>query len=114
MTRMAIRLAMPFKKSWRSWLNMKREVTTCLRDLLVRNLSSCYAGCLEVSVVLAQRVRSAVETHVFKYDGKRINITISLGVMYWDGVENTDSPEELIERVDKQFRQSACCHLRFA
>ena len=26
---------------------------------------------LEASVVLAQRVRTAVETHVFKYDGKR-------------------------------------------
>ena len=61
---------------------------------------------LEASVVLAQRVRTAVETHVFKYDGKRINITISLGVIYWDGVESIDSPEALIERVDKQLYRS--------
>jgi len=58
---------------------------------------------LEAAIQLAERVRAAVETHVFNYDSIELKITISLGVTWWSGEEELESPESLVEAADKHL-----------
>lgn len=52
------------------------------------------------ALVLAERVRSAVEQHPFSCDGKDLHVTVSLGVATTsdDGI---DSPDQLVCRADE-------------
>jgi len=47
----------------------------------------------------AEIIRIMVETHAFIFEGKRISITVSIGVA--DKTQTMDSPEELIAAADK-------------
>jgi diguanylate cyclase (GGDEF)-like protein len=58
---------------------------------------------LEAAIQLAERVRAAVEEHVFNYDSIELKITISLGVTWWSGEEELESPESLVEIADKHL-----------
>jgi len=58
---------------------------------------------LDAAVVLAERVRKAVETHRFEYDGEALNITISVGVSHWDGDDSVASGTDLLKLVDAEM-----------
>ncbi|MBL4680435.1 MAG: GGDEF domain-containing protein [Pseudomonadales bacterium] len=61
---------------------------------------------LDAAIQLANRVRTAVETHQFVYDGQTIKITVSLGVSYWDGNDAMTSAQSIIEAVDKKLYEA--------
>ena len=56
---------------------------------------------LEAAVNLAERVREEVEKHVFEYDSIDLQITVSLGVVCWDGGDEIENSEALVEAADK-------------
>lgn len=58
---------------------------------------------MEAAIQLAERVRVAVEEHVFSYDSIELKITISLGVTWWSGEEELENPESLVEVADKHL-----------
>lgn len=53
---------------------------------------------------IAERIRVAVETHAFIYEGKRIQLTLSLGVA--EMTPDMESPQTLIKSADKALYQS--------
>jgi diguanylate cyclase (GGDEF)-like protein len=57
------------------------------------------------AAVVSERIRQHVASHPFEYDGKRIAITVSLGVA---GMPRPDvkSPEDLIERADRALYEA--------
>jgi len=61
---------------------------------------------LDAAIQLANRVRTAVETHQFVYDEQTIKITVSLGVSYWDGNDAMTSAQSIIEAVDKKLYEA--------
>jgi two-component system cell cycle response regulator len=54
---------------------------------------------------LAERIRGAVERHAFAFEGRRYEVTISLGVASTLGDEAL-SPQELIRRADQRLYQA--------
>ncbi|MFT7685950.1 MAG: two-component system cell cycle response regulator [Candidatus Azotimanducaceae bacterium] len=64
------------------------------------------AAQLDAAINLANRVRSAVETHKFVYDDTEIKITVSLGVSHWDGNDSQTSAKCIIEAVDKKLYEA--------
>ncbi len=58
---------------------------------------------LDAAVVLAERVRKAVESHKFEYDGETLKITISVGVSHWNGDDSISSGTELLKLVDAEL-----------
>lgn len=57
---------------------------------------------LQSTIAFAESVRVEVEGHDFFYDARKLNISISLGVAWWDGIdESTNDAEQLIEVADK-------------
>jgi two-component system cell cycle response regulator len=58
---------------------------------------------LDAAVVLAERVRKAVEAHVFEYDGEVLSVTISLGVSHWNGDDSISNGQDLLKLVDAEL-----------
>lgn len=58
----------------------------------------CRNSTLEKASVLAERLRAKVETHLFEHHGKRIQVTISLGVSSF--VDHADAATQLIADAD--------------
>ncbi len=58
----------------------------------------CRNSTLQKASVLAERLRAKVETHLFEHHGKRIQVTISLGVATF--VDNADAATQLIADAD--------------
>jgi diguanylate cyclase (GGDEF)-like protein len=56
----------------------------------------------ETGALVAERVRSLVEKHVFQYEGKRYPVTISLGVANTSG-EEALTPADLIRLADEKL-----------
>lgn len=61
---------------------------------------------LDAAIMLANRVRTAVETHQFVYDQQTLKITVSLGVSYWNGSDAMASAQSIIEAVDKKLYEA--------
>jgi two-component system cell cycle response regulator len=61
-------------------------------------------GNLKVSVELAERMRKAIETHEFMYNGIKLPVTISAGVASL--LPNMEKWEELFEQADKAAYKS--------
>lgn len=60
---------------------------------------------LDAAMQLAERIRQEVEAHVFTYDAVDLQVTISLGVTYWDGA--TDMVErDLIGSADRRLYEA--------
>ncbi len=57
---------------------------------------------LEGGVLVAQRVRSMIEQHTFRYEDKEYHITVSLGVAATQG-NRTLTPSELIGEADEKL-----------
>lgn len=57
----------------------------------------------QAAVALAERVRTTIEAHTFKYDDLELKVTISLGVAVWNGDDSITDPEELVEAADRQL-----------
>src|SRR5579883_1326886 len=90
-----------------------REVAACLGsevrgdDLLARYGGEEFAAVLTESdqasaAELAERLRLAVESHAFAFEGRRYAVTISLGVASIQGNEVV-SPQELLQRADDRL-----------
>ncbi|MFT4713931.1 MAG: diguanylate cyclase (GGDEF)-like protein [Candidatus Azotimanducaceae bacterium] len=58
---------------------------------------------LDAAVVLAERVRKAVDAHRFEYDGEVLNLTISSGVTHWNGDDDISSGKDLLKLVDAEL-----------
>ncbi|HAK53125.1 MAG TPA: GGDEF domain-containing protein [Gammaproteobacteria bacterium] len=58
---------------------------------------------LEAAVNLAERVREAVQNHVFQYDSVDLQITVSMGVICWNGDDEMEEAEALVEAADKHL-----------
>lgn len=54
----------------------------------------------EIAVEVAERIRSAIETHEFYYEGKTLHVTITLGV---SGYYSSSKVKTLIEIADKRL-----------
>ena len=57
------------------------------------------------AAVVSERVRQAVERHRFEYEGKRLSVTVSLGMA---GMPNADikAPEDLLARADRALYEA--------
>jgi two-component system, cell cycle response regulator len=88
-----------------------RELAACVRAGVRREELFARYGGEEFAVVLpetacaaaahfAERVRSAVEGHVFEYDGNRFPVTISLGIASTTG-DGACTVQGLIQQADK-------------
>ena len=53
------------------------------------------------ALIVAEKIRGAVEQHLFKYDGDEYRVTSSFGVAVFDGTAPPLKKTELIERADK-------------
>jgi len=53
----------------------------------------------------AERIRRAAESHVFAFEGRRYEVTLSLGVASTLS-DKTLSPQELIRRADQRLYQA--------
>ncbi len=90
-----------------------RELGRCLRseickdDMLARYGGEEFAAILTetdqaAAAELAERLRRTVEAHPFTFEGRRYEVTISLGVTAVQGNEQ-QPPQELIRRADEQL-----------
>jgi diguanylate cyclase (GGDEF)-like protein len=88
-----------------------RELAACIKtgvrreELLARYGGEEFAAVLPETTCAdaahyAERVRAAVEGHTFEYDGKRLPVTISLGIASTAGDEAC-TPQRLIQQADK-------------
>jgi diguanylate cyclase (GGDEF)-like protein len=57
------------------------------------------------AAVVAERVRAAIETHPFTFDGQRIPVTVSVGVSATPHTE-IRAPEDLVARADKALYEA--------
>src|SRR5207247_11200989 len=57
---------------------------------------------LDSAVTLAERVRSRVQEHEFRYEDKDFNITVSVGVTGTTG-DTPLTPQELIRQADEKM-----------
>ena len=58
---------------------------------------------LTAALGLAERIRTAIENHEFVLEHQVLKLTVSLGVSYWNGVDEVVYPEQIVEMVDKQL-----------
>ena len=93
-----------------------RQLAGCLRsevrmdDLLARYGGEEFAAVLtetdhRQAAELAERFRRAAESHVFAFEGRRYEVTLSLGVASTLS-DKTLSPQELIRRTDQRLYQA--------
>ncbi len=93
-----------------------RQLAKCLKsevrmdDLLARYGGEEFAAVLPETdhgraVELAERLRQAAEIQVFSFEGRRYEVTLSLGVASTQG-DKTLSPQELIRRADQRLYQA--------
>lgn len=61
---------------------------------------------LDAAIMLANRVRTAVETHGFNYDDREIKVTASSGASYWDGGDCHTSAQDIVESVDEKLYEA--------
>jgi diguanylate cyclase (GGDEF)-like protein len=67
---------------------------------------SVLPGCdCRAALVLAERLRSRIAAEPVDYDGGRVRVTLSLGVMAWEGDESMDS-EALLRAADAALYQA--------
>jgi diguanylate cyclase (GGDEF)-like protein len=59
----------------------------------------------EGGIMVAERVRSLVEQHLFQYEGKSYPVTVSVGVAHTNGGEVL-TPHELIRQADEKLYQA--------
>lgn len=81
-------------------------ISTVLRkvDLLIRFGGEEFCCLLtetdrNAALALAERIRETIEKEEFMYDGKKINITVSLGVHEFRG--DMESPDDLLRKADE-------------
>ena len=55
---------------------------------------------------LAERVRAIVEKNTIVYEDVELNVTISLGICFWNGDDSIAGPGELIGLADKQLYEA--------
>lgn len=56
---------------------------------------------------VAERVRTAIEGHVFDYDGVDLKVTVSLGIGWWSGEDDSvECGEEILAIADKQLYEA--------
>ena len=89
--------------SWR--VASAREI--CKDDLLARYGGEEFAAVLTetdlaAAAELAEQLRRTVEDHPFTFEGRRYEVTISLGVTSIQGNEQ-QPPQELIRRADERL-----------
>jgi two-component system, cell cycle response regulator len=87
---------------------LKAEI--CRDDLLARYGGEEFATVLtetglKDAAEMAERFRRAVESHAFTFEGRRLDITISLGVASTQGSEPVN-PQELIRIADDRLYQA--------
>jgi diguanylate cyclase (GGDEF)-like protein len=93
-----------------------RELATCVRAVIRKEeLFARYGGeefvvvlpetSLEGAVTLGERIREIVSGHVFQFEGKKVRVTVSLGVMLTQGEERL-TPGELIRQADEKLYQA--------
>jgi diguanylate cyclase (GGDEF)-like protein len=93
-----------------------RQLAVCLKsevrvdDLLARYGGEEFAAVLtetdhRQAAELAERIRRAAESHVFSFEGRRYEVTLSLGVASTLS-DKTLSPQELIRRADQRLYQA--------
>lgn len=58
---------------------------------------------LEHGVKLAERLRTAIEAHPFSFDGKRVHVTVSLGVAELSELTDTRSGDRLLMLADARL-----------
>ncbi len=92
------------------------EIAAVIRDKLIRgNDFFARAGGEEFALLLlgspprqaeeiGERIRATIETHDFKFEGKKLPITISIGIAFKN--ENDSSWEFVYERADKALYNS--------
>ena len=56
---------------------------------------------MEGGQLLAEKIRSQVESRVWDIGGKALNATISIGIASLDSVTDSDTPEKLISKADE-------------
>ena len=90
-----------------------RELAACIKKVLRReDLFARYGG-EEFAIILietghddamiaAERIRTLVENHTFRFDDKVFQLTISLGVAECP-LDGTATPRELIRRADENL-----------
>jgi diguanylate cyclase (GGDEF)-like protein len=89
--------------------DLTNVVKACLSDsdLLARVGGEEFAVLLAVDLEevreRAERLRSAVEAHDFRWDGERVPVSVSIGV---GALGSADTPESLYDRVDGLLYQS--------
>src|SRR5438094_2400251 len=90
-----------------------REVAACVKSSIRKEeLFARYGGeefvivlpetALDGTIIVAERIRTLVETHRFQYEGKAYPVTISVGVATTTGDE-TMTPTELIRQADEKL-----------
>lgn len=55
----------------------------------------------EEALIVAEKIRAAIEQHLFKYEGDEYRVTSSFGVSVFDGSAKPMKKTELIEQADK-------------
>lgn len=93
-----------------------RELAACVKgNVRKEELFARYGGeefaivlpetTLETGALVAERVRTLVERHVFQYEGKTYPVTISIGVAATTG-DVALTPHELIRQADEKLFQA--------
>src|SRR5205807_7991315 len=59
----------------------------------------------ERALLVGERIRQLVESHLFQYDGESYQVTVSLGISVTQGTEPL-TPQELIRRADVKMYQA--------
>ncbi len=54
------------------------------------------------SLIVAERIRAAIDEHIFKFNGQDLHVTISCGVSVFDSEKNlVNSPNEIVNQADQ-------------
>ncbi|MBU2063490.1 MAG: sensor domain-containing diguanylate cyclase [Candidatus Omnitrophica bacterium] len=58
------------------------------------------------AILVAERLRKAVEDVTIEFEDKRLNITISIGIAYYDGADDKVNAEQLVKKADRALYQA--------